>query len=332
MATNRQIQLAKTPTALPEPAHFRLVETPVPVPAEGELLCRNLWLSLDPYMRSQIAGRHLSGTIKPGDLLRGETIAEVMESKHPDYKPGQLVRGFGHWQLYCLMKAKEASLVSPQIPEPRWALGCLGMPGLTAWAGLTQHVNLQPGQTLLLPAVTGAVGTVAAGIARHRGVSVIGVAGSEEKQRYALDTLGCTHCLSRHSDDPAQALKAACPEGVNVYFDLVGGYWLQLAAEQLAIGGHIILCGLMAEYNSEARSAGPSPGLILRARGHISGLVVYDYENRRDRFVRECLPLVEAGVIQVREDITQTLEQAPSAFCRLMRGENFGKALVQLGS
>lgn len=330
MDTNLQIQLAKTPASLPEPENFRLLQASMPVAGENELLCRNLWLSLDPYMRSQMAGRHLSGSIGEGDLLRGETVAEVIESRHPSYKAGQLVRGFGNWQQYCLLKGSEASLLPEQMSEPRWALGSLGMPGLTAWAGLTHHAPLEAGQTLLLPAVTGAVGCMAAGLARHQGASVVGVVGSEEKRRYALETLGCTHCINRHSENPAEALKKACPDGIDVYFDLVGGRWLQLAAEQLALGGRIILCGLMAEYNSETRGAGPAPGLILRARGHISGLVVYDYEDQRNRFVEECLPLIEQGVIQFREDITQGLEQAPEAFCRLMRGENFGKMLVQL--
>jgi len=327
---NKQVRLASSPEGLPEPGHFRIVEQNVPQVEEGEILCRNLWLSLDPYMRSQIAGRHLSGSVGPGDLLQGETIAKVVFTRDPNFREGQEVRGFGGWQEYAIFKSEAVSPLPAELPEARWALGSLGMPGLTAWAGLTRHVSLQPGQTLLLPAATGAVGSIAAGIARHYGVRVVGIVGSAEKQAYALKELGVSACINRLDPAPEERLKEACPEGIDVYLDLVGGRWLQLAAEHLATGGHIILCGLMAEYNHKERSAGPAPGLILRARGHISGLVVHDYENQRDEFIRWCHPLIARGEIRFREDITQGLENAPEAFCQLMRGENFGKVLVQL--
>ena len=329
-STNRQIRLASVPEGTPETGHFKLTEQALPEIGNGELLCRNVWLSLDPYMRSQIAGRHLSGSVGAGDLLQGETVAEIITSKHPDFKEGQQIRGFGGWQDYVALKGDAVRRLPDAIPEPRWALGSLGMPGLTAWAGLTQHVTLKPEQTLLLPAATGAVGCIAAGIAKHQGVRVVGIVGSEEKQRYAMEVLGLSACINRHHSDSEAKLQASCPDGIDVYFDLVGGHWLQLAANHLALGGHIILCGLMAEYNSETRSAGPTPGSILRARGHISGLVVYDYEAQRDDFIRWCLPLIKQQKIHFQEDITVGLEKAPEAFCRLMRGENFGKVLIQL--
>ncbi len=327
---NRQIRLVTSPDGLPELEHFTLAEEAVPTVREGEVLCRNLWLSLDPYMRSQIAGRHLSGSVGAGDLLQGETVAEVVTSRDSRFSEGQKVRLFGGWQDYVLAKGEAIHPLPVELAEPRWALGSLGMPGLTAWAGLTKHVQLQAGQTLLLPAATGAVGCIAAGIAQHYGVRVVGVVGSEEKRTWALQALNLDACINRQHSDCEDQLKQFCPQGVNVYFDLVGGRWLHLAAEHLATGGHIILCGLMAEYNSKERSGGPAPGLILRARGHISGLVVYDYENSRDDFIRECSSLIEQGKIRFREDVTSGLEKAPAAFCRLMRGENFGKVLVRL--
>ena len=329
--TNTQVRLRESPAGQPEPDHFEVVQGAMPEAGEGQLLCRNLWLSLDPYMRSQIAGRHISGSVGAGDLLTGETVAEVVQSHSPDFAPGQLVRGFGHWQRFCALDAAAAHPLEPQLAsQPQRALGSLGMPGLTAWAGLVKHADIQAGETLLLPAATGAVGSVAAGLARHMGAQVVGVVGGAKKRDHALRQLGCVACVDRKAGGMAAALDQACPEGVDVYFDLVGGELLHLAAERLKLGGRIVLCGLMAEYNSAERGAGPAPGLILRARARVSGLVVYDYEPHRREFVELCAPLIESGAIRPVEDITQGLENAPEAFCRLMRGENFGKVLVRL--
>ncbi|MBF2755191.1 MAG: NADP-dependent oxidoreductase [Gammaproteobacteria bacterium AqS3] len=331
---NLQVRLVRTPKGVPVEADFQLVETDPPAIGEGEVLCRNLWLSLDPYMRSQIAGRHLSGSIAPGDVLLGETVAEVIASHHDAIPVGAIVRGFGGWQtLSALPGSSVAALPEALCESPSLALGALGMPGLTAWAGLKHHVDIQPDATLLLGAATGAVGSVAAGLARHWGARVVGVVGSEAKRRYALETLGCTEVINRNdrSDTLDEALRRACPDGIDIYFDLVGGALLHSASAQLAHGGHIILCGLMAEYNSTERSGGPAPGLMLRARATLSSLVVYDYEHQRGAFIEECLPLIQDGAIAFREDITDSLAGAPAAFCRLMRGENFGKALVRVG-
>jgi len=330
LPTNRQIILVRTPKGVPALADFALREAPLPEMPAGGVLCRTRYLSLDPYMRSQIAGRHPSGTVAPGEAMRGETVSEILRSDSPELPEGRLVRCMGGWQEFSAHAAGEAWLLDEEISPPSYALSILGMTGLTAWAGLTKHVQLQAGQTLLLPAATGAVGCIAAGIAQHYGVRVVGVVGSEEKRTWALQALNLDACINRQHSDCEDQLKQFCPQGVNVYFDLVGGRWLHLAAEHLATGGHIILCGLMAEYNSKERSGGPAPGLILRARGHISGLVVYDYENSRDDFIRECSSLIEQGKIRFREDVTSGLEKAPAAFCRLMRGENFGKVLVRL--
>lgn len=330
MPDNRQVRLASAPEGAPTEAHFRVVDAPLPAPAPGEVLVRNRWLSLDPYMRSQIAGRHLSGSVAPGDLMRGETVGEVIESRHADFASGDLVRGFGGWQHCAALPGESLAPVPAHIQPPSLALSALGMPGLTAWAGIRFHARPRPGEVLVLPAATGAVGAVAGQLARSLGCRVIGIAGSAEKCAYAVDTLGYEACLDRRRDDIGARLDALCPDGVDCYFDLVGGELLATVCTRLAIGARVVLCGGMADYNSPRPRPGPTPGVWIRARATVTGLVVYDYEDRRETCIDELLPLIERGELVVREDVTEGLDAAPGAFCRLLRGENLGKALVRL--
>jgi NADPH-dependent curcumin reductase CurA len=327
---NRQVILSQYPEGIPREADFTLVDADMPAPAAGQVLCRSRYLSLDPYMRSQIAGRHISGSITPGDMMRGECVAEVVESRDPGFQPGQLVRGFGGWQSYFVLPAAELSGVPPGMAHPSWALSLLGMTGLTAWAGMVWQADVRAGERVLIPAVTGAVGSAAVQFCRLRGAEVVGTAGSEDKCRYAVEELGAVACINRKTEDLRDRLEALFPEGVNVYFDLVGGELLELASERLALHARVVLAGLMSEYNSDERAPGPPPGHWIRARATVYGLVVYDYESRRDEFIQACLPQVEAGQLFQREDIADGIDSAPAAFCRLMRGENFGKAIVRL--
>jgi NADPH-dependent curcumin reductase CurA len=330
MIVNRQVLLAATPEGVPVETDFRLAEVPRPAPGPGEVLVRNRYLSLDPYMRSQLAGRHLSGAIQPGDLMRGETVAEVVTSKHPAFAAGAWVRGFGDWQEWAVLDGEALAPVPDRIRPPSLALSALGMPGLTAWAGLCCQAVPAPGDVLLVAAATGAVGSVVGQLGRARGCRVIGIAGSDEKCAYAVAELGYAACINRRSEDVAARLDALCPDGIDIYFDLVGGELLDLASARLAIGARVVLCGLMAEYNSGSRRPGPPPGDWIRARATVTGLVVYDYEDRREACLDELVPLVESGALRVREDVAEGIAAAPAAFCRLMRGENTGKALVKL--
>jgi hypothetical protein len=328
--TMQQIVLHRNPAGIPAESDFALREQPMPAPAEGEVLCRTEFLSLDPYMRSQIAGRHISGTIAPGDPMRGETVSRVVASRNAAFKEGELVRCFGGWSTYSLHTGSELTKLPADFPAPSLALSTLGMPGLTAWAGLRCLAKPQAGETVVVPAATGGVGAVAGQLASAGGCRVVGIAGSDEKCRQATEALGYDHCINRRGQDIATALDECCPDGINVYFDLVGGDLLTLASERLAHGGRILLCGLMADYNSDSRPAGPPPGLWIRARAIIYGLVVYDFEDRRDEFLEEARTLYHEGKLRPWEDVSHGLASAPAAFVRLMRGENHGKVVVAI--
>lgn len=328
--TNRQVRLKKYPDGNPVEEDFEIIESAVPEVQAGQVLCRTRFLSLDPYMRSQIAGRHLSGSIAPGDVMRGESVCEVVLSNDPKFKTGDSVRCMGGWQEYSVQDGDKLAHVPKEIQPPSLALSLLGMTGLTAWAGMVWQAGVKEVDRVLIPAVTGGVGAAAAQFCRNRGATVIGMAGSDEKCRYAIDRLGVEACINRKTEDVAARMDELFPKGIDVFFDLVGGELLVQASERLALNARVILCGLISEYNSATRAAGPPPGYWIRSRATVYGLVVYDFEARRDEFIQACLPDLQAGRLLQPEDLNQGIESAPSAFCRLMRGENFGKVVVEM--
>ncbi len=328
--SNAQIRLASRPDLAPEPHHFEVVEGVIPDPADGQVLCQTLYLSLDPYMRNQIAGRYIGENIKPGGLMLGETISRVVQSRHADFAAGDIVRCFGNWQQYSLHDANQLKKQSIHNYPPSYELSVLGMPGLTAYAGLMWLAKLKAGSVVLVSAATGAVGSTVGQLAKIHGCTVIGIAGSDDKCRYAIEEMGYEACINRKTEDLDTRLDELCPNGVDFYFDLVGGEILNLVCTKLAIGAQIILCGSMANYNSQTRAPGPMPGAFIGARAIVYGLVVYDFEARRDEFIKACLPYIEQGSLHMREDISHGIENAPEAFCRLMRGENEGKTLVKV--
>jgi NADPH-dependent curcumin reductase CurA len=262
--------------------------------------------------------------------MRGETVGEVVESTVPGFQPGQLVRCFGGWQEASVHPAAELHAVSPEIKPPSYALSLLGMTGLTAWAGMIWQAGVKAGDRVLIPAVTGGVGAAAAQFCNLHGAEVIGIAGGERKCRFAEQVLKVSACIDRHADDVAERLDELFPDGIDIYFDLVGGELLIQASERLALNSRVVLAGLISEYNSEERQPGPPPGFWIRARATVHGLVVYDFEPRREEFVQAVLPHLASGELGQREDVSHGLETAPAAFCRLMRGENFGKVIVAL--
>ena len=327
---NYQIQLASTPEAQPEPDHFKLVEGVVPEPTSRQVLCETLYLSLDPYMRSQIAGRYITESIKPNDLMRGETISKVIKSGHPDFRAGDVVRCQGNWQQYSLHEATELTKQSDSINPSSYGLSVLGMPGLTAYAGLHWLAEVKEGDVVVVPAATGAVGSVVGQLAKLRGCKVVGLVGSNDKCRYAVEKLGYDACINRKTENVSEKLDEHCSKGVDIYFDLVGGEILNLVCTKLAVGARVILCGLMADYNSTVPTPGPLPGPLIGARATVKGLVVYDFEDRREEFIQACLPYINDGHLSMQEDMSIGIESAPDAFCRLMRGENQGKTIVKV--
>jgi len=326
---NTQIRLKNRPDSTPSAADFALFHDDMPTAGEGEVLCRALYLSLDPYMRGQISGRHISGAIHPGSVMRGETVSEVITSNHPDYSPGDLVMHQGGWQAFSVAPGAELSLVDKRITPLSLALGILGMPGLTAYAGMTYLVDLKEGDRLVVSAASGAVGSMVGQIARQMGCEVVGIAGADEKCRWLVEEAGFVACINYKTQDLAEGLKETCPDGIDVYFDNVGGDTLEAAMWQLALGARVVLCGLMAQYNTDVIPPGPNPATIIKARATVRGLVVYDFFDKKQEFLDKTIPWVDEGEIKYREDVTDGLEKAPAAFVRLMTGKNFGKTIIK---
>ena len=328
MSQNTQILLKRQSEGVPVAADFEAKTSPMPAPAEGELLCETVYLSLDPYLRGKISGRHLSGAILPGDLMAGEAISRVVKSEHADFAPGDLIMAHTGWQSYSTPSATEVRRVDPSLAPLSTFLGVLGMPGLTAYAGLLRLGEPVEGDTVLVSAASGAVGSMVGQIAMQKGCRAIGIAGAAEKCAWVKDTAGFDDCVSYKTGDLREQLDASSPDGFDLYFDNVGGDTLQAAMERLRLGARVILCGLMAQYNTTEMPPGPNPAWIIKARATVRGMVVYDHEDLRETFVEEVSGWLREGKIQYLEDRTSGLENAAEAFSKLMRGDNVGKAIV----
>ena len=332
MAENTRILLKRQSEGVPVADDFEITSAAVPSPADGELLCETIYLSLDPYLRGRISGRHLSGAILPGDLMGGEAISRVVESRSSDYAEGDIVAAHTGWQTYSTPKAAEVRRIDPSLGPLSTFLGVLGMPGLTAYAGLLRLGEPKPDDIVLVSAASGAVGSMVGQIAMIKGCRAIGIAGAPEKCAWVKDTARFDDCVSYKTGDLRKQLDAACPDGVDLYFDNVGGDTLQAAMERLRLGARVVLCGLMAQYNTTEMPPGPNPAWIIKARATVRGMVVYDHEDLRDAFVDDVSRWLAEGRIQYLEDRTQGLENAGAAFSRLMRGENVGKVIIEVGA
>jgi NADPH-dependent curcumin reductase CurA len=330
--SNQRITFARSPRGLPVPGDFGADVTDIPVPAAGEFLSRTLYLSLDPYYRNVMKNSQIyQDRLAPGDVMVGETVAEVIESRHPDYKAGDIVAVRNGWQQYATSSGQGVRRVDPLLAPVSTALGVLGMPGMTAYAGTIFLAQPLPGQTFVVSACTGPVGSTAGQIARHMGARVVGIAGSAAKCDYAVRELGFDACVNYKQGELAAELKAACPSGIDAYFDNVGGATLEAVMRNLAMGARIVLCGMIEAYSMDSPPPGPWLGPLVGARGTMKGLVVYDHMHRFNEMTKVLGGWIAAGSFRWREDVTEGLANAPEAFCRLMRGENFGKALVRVG-
>lgn len=332
MTENTRILLKRQSEGVPVPDDFEVSTSAVPEPGDGELLCETIYLSLDPYLRGKISGRHLSGAILPGDLMAGEAISRVLKSNSPDFSEGDIVAAHTGWQAYSTPSAGDARPIDPSLGPLSAFLGILGMPGLTAYAGLLRLGEPRKGDVLLVSAASGAVGSMVGQIGMIKGCRAIGIAGAPEKCAWVRDVAGFADVVSYKTGDLREALDAAAPDGIDLYFDNVGGDTLQAAMERLRLGARVVLCGLMAQYNTNEMPPGPNPAWIIKARATVRGMVVYDHEDLRETFVNDVSGWVKEGRIHYLEDRTQGLEHAADAFCRLMRGENVGKAIVVANS
>ena len=334
---NRRILLAARPRGLPTPQDLRLDETAVPEPAEGQVLLRTLYLSLDPYMRNLMEeiGPIYAPSVPLGAPMGGGTINRVVASRHAGFRPGDLVLGNAGWQDYALSDGTDLVALG-DMPQPSLALGGLGMPGFTAHVGLLDIGAPRPGETVVVAAATGAVGSAVGQIARLKGARVVGIAGGADKCRYAVEELGFDACLDRRAPDFAAALAAACPQGIDVYFENVGGAVFDVVLPLLNIGARVPVCGHIADYNNQALPAGPNRlpllvATILQKRVRMQGFIILDhYGERYDAFRREMGAWVDAGRVKLREDRVDGLENAPAAFIGLLEGRNFGKLVVRV--
>lgn len=328
--TNLQVVLAARPAGAVDESHFRMVESPIPEPAEGELLVRVDWLSLDPYMRGRMnEGRSYAARVELGEVMVGGTIGTVTASRHPGFAPGDKVLGTLGWQRWGLSSGKGLmKLPDERLPETVW-LGAAGMPGITAWMGLTQVAQPRPGETVVVSAASGAVGSVAVQLAKLGGCRAIGIAGGPAKCDWVMRELGLEACIDYKAGPIDAALKAAASGGVDVYFDNVGGTILDAVLRRVNANARIALCGLVSGYDgAEIPIRNVASLLVNRVR--LQGFIVSDRMDLWPGAMRELAGHIAAGRIKYRETVAQGLEAAPRAFIGMLRGENFGKQLVKV--
>jgi NADPH-dependent curcumin reductase len=335
-STNRRIVLARRPRGEPVAEDFRLERTPVPEPGAGEVLLRSRYLSLDPYMRGRMNdARSYVPPVAVGAPMAGQTVSVVEVSNASGFERGDLVVANAGWQDYALSDGRDLTRLDAAMPHPSWALGVLGMPGLTAYVGLLDIGQPKPGETVVVAAATGAVGSVVGQIARLKGCRAVGVAGGREKCDYAVKTLGFDACLDHREPDLPARLAAACPRGIDVYFENVGGAVLAAVIPLLNVRARVPLCGLIAWYNLEKPPEGPdrTPQLlsaVLRWRIRIQGFIIFDHFDRRPAFEHDMSAWLREGRIHYREEVIEGLENAPRGLMGLLRGENFGKLVVRV--
>ena len=335
-AVNRRIVLASRPVGKPTVDNFRLETGAIPQPADGEVLLQTQFLSLDPYMRGRMnAGKSYADRVELEDVMVGGTVSRVVTSRNTNFAPGELVTAYSGWQDYALSNGGDLMKVDPRITQPSFALGVLGMPGLTAYVGLLDIGQPKAGDTVVLAAATGAVGSVVGQIAKLKGCRVVGIAGAAKKCRYAVEELGYDACVSHYDEDMASQLAAACPDGIDVYFENVGGSSWEAVMPLLNNFARIPVCGLIAHYNQTELPPGPDrmsqlQGLILQRSLKMQGFIVSNYRHRFPDFVGDMSQWLAAGQIKYREDMIDGLENAPQAFLGLFSGENFGKLVVKV--
>ncbi len=340
--TMQRIVLAARPLGSPKPSDFRLETVPMPVPGEGEMLVCTIWLSLDPYMRGRMdESKSYAAAVEIGAPMEGGCVGEVIASNNPKFQVGDFIDERLGWQSHAISNGQGVRKLDPSLAPLSTAVGVLGMPGITAYVGLNTHGQPKEGETLVVGAATGAVGSLVGQLAKAQGLRVVGVAGGAKKCAYAIDELGFDACLDHRAYDDASALRKAmaaeCPKGVDIYFENVGGKTMEAVIPLINVFGRIPVCGMISWYNAGALggSAGEGPNImpkiwrtILVNRLSIRGFIITDHYDQFPTFAREVSSLIRDGKIAYRESISEGLESAPEAFIKLLEGGNFGKQLV----
>jgi NADPH-dependent curcumin reductase CurA len=329
---SHQIQLLRRPVGMPSQADFTLIEVALPELQEGEVRVTNQWLSVDPYMRGRMSDA--KSYVPPFPLngpLDGGAIGTVQASRHPDFAVGDRVSSMLGWRDSFVAKADQLTRLPDTRLPPQRFLGALGMPGMTAWVGLNRIAKLQAGETVLVSAASGAVGSMVVQLAKRAGARVIGSTGSADKVAY-LKTLGADEVINyREIQDLDAELARLAPEGVHVYFENVGGAMLDAALNNMAVHGRIVMCGLIEQYNSKGEASGPrNLSQMIRKRLTMQGLIVFEHWQHYGEFLAEVTPAFDAGALQAEETVYEGLASMPQAFIGLFEGRNTGKMLVKL--
>jgi NADPH-dependent curcumin reductase CurA len=339
MLINRRIVLSSRPIGAPTSDNFRLERADIPAPGAGELLLRTLYLSIDPYMRGRMSDApSYAPSVAVGAVMVGASVARVEISRHPDYAIGDLVLAMSGWQDYALSDGVGLRKLDAALAQPSRALGILGMPGFTAFVGLLDIGQPAAGETVVVAAASGAVGSAVGQIARLHGCRAVGIAGGAEKCRYVVEELGFDACVDHRQTDLARRLADCCPKGIDIYFENVGGAVFDAVLPLLNLRARVPVCGLISHYNDARPPAGPDrlPRLsraILTRRIRMQGFIIFDhYGARHEEFLRQMSVWLAAGRIHSREDIVEGLERAPLALMGLLRGENFGKLVVRVAA
>ncbi|MFF7708633.1 zinc-binding dehydrogenase [Pseudomonas sp. NPDC007930] len=329
--------LASRPEGAPTPEHFRLERFTPPEPAEGQVLLKTLYLSLDPYMRGRMSDApSYAAPVEIDQVMVGGTVCEVLQSRHPKFHAGDHVVSYSGWQTHALSDGNGLIPLPAGLPSPSLALGVLGMPGMTAYMGLTHIGRPQAGETLVVAAASGPVGSVVGQLAKLQGLKVVGIAGGADKCRYVVQELGFDACIDHKAESFAGHLAKACGQGIDIYFENVGGKVLEAVLPLLNPGARVPVCGLIAQYNAAGNGPGPDRSAalmraILTRRVTMRGFIVFDdFGNREAEFLAAMVPLVREGRVKFREHVVEGFEQAPQGLIDLLEGKNFGKMLVKV--
>ena len=334
MATiNKQITLAARPVGFPKESDFKLVESPLPTLGPGQMLVRALYLSVDPYMRGRMSSaKSYAASVELGGVMMGGVVGQVVESRHPQFAAGEIVQGMFGWQQYAASDGEGVRKVDPKLAPISTALGVLGMPGMTAYFGLLEIGKPQPGETVVISGAAGAVGSLVGQIAKIVGCHTVGIAGTEEKVRYVVEELKFDSAFDYHSTaNYHRRLTELCPQGVDVYFDNVGGALTDAVVRLINVRARLVICGQISQYNLRRPETGPRwLWALLMKQARAEGFLVFQFADRFEEGLRQMARWFQEGKLKYRESIIEGIENAPRAFLGMLKGENIGKQLVKV--
>ncbi|MGB5444382.1 MAG: NADP-dependent oxidoreductase [Psychromonas sp.] len=334
---NQRIVLASRPVGAPTQSNFRLENTDKPVPAKGEVLLRTIYLSLDPYMRGRMSdAKSYADPVAIGDVMVGGTVCQVEQSNNDDFQVGEWVLAYTGWQEYAVSDGAGLLKLGKEPTTPSYALGIMGMPGFTAYMGLLDIGAPKAGDTIVVAAATGPVGATVGQIGKLKGCRVVGIAGSDEKCRYAKEELGFDECINHKAPDFVEQLNNACDKGIDVYYENVGGKVFDAVLPLLNTGARVPICGLVSQYNATSLPEGPDRlsllmGTLLVKRIKMQGFIIFDdYGHRYNEFAADMITWLQEGKVKYKEQVVEGLDNTVEAFTGLLEGKNFGKLVIKV--